>query len=363
MKKILILVPDLSLPGGVSNYYNSVRLDQEKNIHYFAVNKGKSRSALRTAWRLFINYGKFFFLLVKDRYELVHVNPSLDRRSFYRDSLFIILAKILKRQTLVFFRGWTDSFEDKIKRSRVKSFLFKMSYAKADKYIVLGQVFKLKLIALGVPEKTEFFIESTVADSSYLNELNLESKCISFNEKRKFLFLSRIEKEKGVYIAVDAFSGFLSRYPEKSSCLTIAGDGPELAAVKKYVTEKKLSNIEFAGHVGGEQKKKLLITSHVLLFPTYYGEGIPNSILESMLYGMPIVSRTVGGIPDIIQNDVNGYLSESLDPGVFLDFISRLTSDIDLYKRISNNNYITAKEKYTTERVRERILEIYSGFN
>jgi glycosyltransferase involved in cell wall biosynthesis len=264
---------------------------------------------------------------------------------------------------LVFFRGWTDSFEEKIKVSKVKSFLFKMSYAKVDKYIVLGQIFKLKLIALGVPEQTEFFIESTVADSSYLNELDLESKYVSFLEQRKFLFLSRIEKEKGIYIAVDAFTEFLSKYPEKNSCLTIAGDGPELAAVKKYVKEKRLSNIEFAGHVRGEQKKKLLITSHILLFPTYYGEGIPNSILESMLYGMPVVSRTVGGIPDIIQNDVNGYLSESLEPGVFLDFISLLTSDIDLYKKISNNNYVTAKEKYTTEKVRERILKIYRGFN
>ena len=363
MKKILILVPDLSLPGGVSNYYNSVRLDQEKNIHYFIVNKGGSHSAAGTAWRLFINYCKFFFLLIKGHYELVHVNPSLDRRSFYRDSVFVIISKILRRKTLVFFRGWTNSFEEKIKASSAKSFLFRISYAKVDKYIVLGQVFKLKLIALGVPEKTEFFIESTVADSSFLDELDLESKYISFKAQRKFLFLSRIEKEKGVYIAIEAFSKFLSKYPDRRSCLTIAGDGPELAAVKKYVDEKALSNIEFAGHVRGEQKKKLLITSHILLFPTYYGEGIPNSILESMLYGMPVVSRTVGGIPDIIQDGVNGFLSESLQPEVFFNFLSLLTSDMELYKKISGNNHKTAIEKYTTEKVRDRILKIYRGFN
>src|SRR5215469_1223152 len=237
MKKILILVPDLSLPGGVSNYYSSLKLDREKNIQYFIVNKGRSSSALGTAWRLFTTYWKFFFLLIKEHFGLVHVNPSLDRKSFYRDSIFIIISKILRRKTLVFFRGWTDSFEEKIKVSRIKSFLFRISYAKVDKYIVLGQVFKLKLISLGMPERTEFFIESTVADSSFLDELDLESKYISFNEKRKFLFLSRIEKEKGVYIAIDTFSKFLSRYPGKKSCLTIAGDGPELVAVKKYVTE------------------------------------------------------------------------------------------------------------------------------
>jgi glycosyltransferase involved in cell wall biosynthesis len=224
-------------------------------------------------------------------------------------------------------------------------------------------VFKSKLIALGILAKTEIFVESMVADSSFLTDLDLESKYFSFDERKKVLFLARAEKEKGIYITIEAFSKFLAEHPERKSCLTIAGDGSELVAAKKYVIEKGLPNIEFTGHVRGEQKKKLLVSSHILLFPTYHGEGLPNSIMEGMLYGIPIVSRTVGGIPDVVQNGVNGYLSDSLQPEVFSGFLSLLTSDINFYKKISNHNHKTAIEKYTTEKVRDRILKIYQGFN
>ena len=144
MKKILVLVPDLRLPGGVTNYYNTLKLDQYGPVSYFTVNSLQKQPALQTAIRLAGKYCSFFYTLIKNRYALVHVNPSLDRRSFYRDLVFIIISKLLKRKTLVFFRGWADVYEEKIKNSKWKSFLFRISYAKATQYIVLSGLFKKK---------------------------------------------------------------------------------------------------------------------------------------------------------------------------------------------------------------------------
>ena len=363
IKKVLILVPDLHLPGGVSNYYNTLKLNSESYIHYFPVNKGKPKTSLAIIWRLFRNYCRFFFLIIRNRYDLIHLNPSLDQNSFYRDAFFIIISRVLNKKTLVFFRGWKDHFEEKIKKEKIKSFLFRISYAKANKYIVLGHVFKVKLIGMGVPSETEFFIETTVADSSYLSELDLVSKYKSFKREKTFLFLSRIERDKGVYIAIDAFAEFLEKCSEKKSFLIVAGEGSELGAVKKYVSEKRFPNIKFTGHVKGEIKKNLLLASHIMLFPTYYGEGLPNSILEGMLYGMPVVSRGAGGIPDVVQQNVNGFLSDSLQPKVFADFLFLLTSDPGLYEKVARNNHELAMERFTTEKVKERILKIYQEFN
>jgi glycosyltransferase involved in cell wall biosynthesis len=363
MKKILILVPDLNLPGGVTNYYNTLQLEKSGNISYFTVNKLKSQSGVATVFRLISNYCKFFYTLIKNGYQLIHVNPSLDKRSFYRDLVFIFIARMLNRKTLVFFRGWLDSYEEEIKKSRFKSFLFRISYAKAAKYIVLSNIFKDKLIRLGVPSGTDFFIETTVADSSYLSELDLGKKLSSFKQKINFLFLARIEKEKGVYIAIEAYKDFFEKHPGISSCLIIAGDGPELQAVKKYVEVNKVPNIKFTGYVRGEMKKDLLLSSHIMLFPTYYGEGLPNSILEGMLYGMPVISRSIAGIPDVVTNGVNGFLSESLQPTVFAGFLSVLANNSELYGNIAAKNHEKAVDKFTAERVRERILAIYSKFN
>jgi glycosyltransferase involved in cell wall biosynthesis len=359
--KTLILVVDINAPGGVSNYYRNLKLDSHKNITYFTINNGKPQSAIAVILRLLTKYCTFIFEVIRYRYKVIIVNPSLDLgKSFHRDMVFIILSKLLGRKTVVFFRGWFDPYEEIIKQSRLKSFLFKISYAKADKYIVLGAIFKDKLVGLGVPSKTEFFIETTVADSSFLSELDLNKKFDTFMQELVFLFLSRIEHDKGIFIAIDAYVKFLLKYPERSSSLIIAGDGPDLPAVEKYVKEIKIQSIKFMGNVSADSKKKVLLESHIMIFPSFT-EGLPNCILEGMLYGMPIISRVTGGIPEVVSQKINGYLSDSFNPLVFADFLSILASDFGLYKKIAEKNHSTAMERFTVEKVRERILNIIAN--
>lgn len=358
-KKILVLVPDLRLPGGVTNYYNALKLETSANVEYFTVNSYKQESGIMTIFRLFKNYFRFFFLLLRKRFDIIHINPSLDHRSFYRDFGFIMISRLMRRKKLIFFRGWNDEYEEKIRKSKFRSYLFRISYAKADRYIVLSELFKKKLIQMGVPASVPFSIETTVADSSFINELDLEKKYLGSLSYLQFLFISRIEKEKGVFIAIDAFNDFLSKSQGTKAKLVIAGDGPALPEAKKYVEEKKIAGVEFLGNVRGEKKKKALLESHIMLFPTYYGEGMPNSILEGMLYGMPVVSRNNAGIPDVVEHGVNGYLTDSIEPSVFTDFLKDLTSNKEILKKMAWNNNQKGIQLFTTEKVRDRILKIY----
>ena len=356
-QKILILVPDLNLHGGVANYYKILKLNNIPNITYFTVNS-KNQNVIVIAFRLIFNYFSFAYKLVTHSYKLIHLNPSLGKRSFYRDSLFIIIARLLNKKTLVFFRGWLEDFEKSIKSDRFKKFIFNISYAKANSFIVLSNSFRTKLLELGVPSTAHFFIETTVADSSFLTDYNFQNKIINYKERVVFLFLSRIIKEKGIYIAIEAYKKFLQEFPKRQSTLIIAGDGPELKRAKCYVQKLKIPEIKFTGHVNGDLKKKILLEPHILLFPSY-SEGLPNAILEGMLYGMPIISRVTGGIPDIVKQNVNGFITRSLEPQVFANFISLLNTDIELYKTMAENNHKIALEKFTKEKVLNRILKIY----
>lgn len=362
-KKVLIVAAHLGCPGGVSGYYNVLGLHEDDNIDYFAVNTANPQPVLATFFRLVVNYIRFFYKLIAHRYELIHVNPSLTRNSFYRDAVFIFLAQITGKKVLVFFHGWEDHYEEIVKSSRLKSFIFRSTYAKADKIIVLSRVFKDKLLGLGVSAEKEFFIETTVADPQYLNEFSLTKKIESFESKLEILFLSRMEKEKGIYIALDAFNDFLAKYPGKAVSFVIAGDGPELPLVKKYVSERKIPHIRFTGYVRDQMKKDVLLSSHIMLFPTYYGEGLPVCILEAMLYGMPIISRINAGIGDVVEQNVNGYLTESVEPAVFTDYLTKIALNKDLYNQMANNNHRVALEKYTTPIIRKRVLDIYRSFN
>jgi glycosyltransferase involved in cell wall biosynthesis len=359
-KKVLVLIPDPNIAGGVTNYYRTLRLDSSGNMAYFPVNTAKPQGPLAAVLRLAGRYTSFFFKLVSKGYDVVVVNPSLDMgKSFHRDLVFLLIARLLGKETVVFFRGWFEPYEEVIKNSKWKSFLFRISYAKANKHVVLGNIFKKKLLGLGVPPQTPFFIETTVADSSFVKELDLAKKLESFDKEINFLFLSRIEKEKGIYIAIDAFVAFQQAFPNRRSTLVIAGDGPDLAAVKTYVQENKLANIQFLGHIDREAKKDVLLQSHIMLFPSFT-EGLPNSILEGMLYGMPIIARATGGIPEVIAQNVNGYVTESFEPSVFTRFIAELSANRALYQSMAETNHRVAMQRFTSEKVKERIVKIYT---
>jgi glycosyltransferase involved in cell wall biosynthesis len=229
---------------------------------------------------------------------------------------------------------------------------------------VLGQVFKDKLISLGVPSKTPFFIQTSVADDSFLSNLELQKKIESFDNHVKVLFISRLVKEKGLFIAIDAFdilTGIVGTNFQKLS-LTVAGSGPELDKAKSYVVKKSLKNIRFLGYVTGSEKGKLLVQSHILLLPTFYGEGLPCTVLEGMLYGMPVISRNNAGIPDVIKNELNGYLTDSLEPEIFAGFLKDIILDKSKYMDMAIRNHNTGKEQFTSSKVRNRILSAYRSF-
>jgi glycosyltransferase involved in cell wall biosynthesis len=354
--RILILVPDFRTRGGVVNYYRALRLSDQPNIEYLFINRHGTTSIISKGFFALFIY--FNFLRSALRAQLIHVNPSLDRNSFYRDMVFIVSAKILRKNVLVFFRGWEERFEDLVRNDKLKSFLFRHSYAKADRFVVLGEHFKRKLIALGVDPAKPIHVETTVADSSHIESFDLSRKLASIASHCRFLFMSRVLREKGVYIAMDAFAECRAKLPDRPMTLVIAGSGEELAPAEAYARDKGYTGIEFAGHVAGAEKARLLETCHVMIFPTFYREGLPNCILEGMLYGMPIISRPVAAIPEVVSNDVNGYLTDSMDSSVFAKYMLKLLQDPEAYRRMAFTNH-RAGTAFTSDNVKERLFAVY----
>jgi len=355
--RVLVVVPNLSQPGGVTNYYNALKLNGCPSIDYYFANKKSTNTYLeKVQGFVFIILG---YLYKASRYDIIHINPSLNIKSFFRDLFFVLIAKLMRKKVIVFYRGWEDEFQERIHASRILSFMFRISYSRADAFIVLGELFKRKLIELGVDAEKTFYCETTVADSSNIEQLDFQGKIETYNEVVNFLFISRILETKGVYIAIDAFEICQSTLPDRKMMLYIAGDGDELKFAMGYVSKNEIANVVFTGNVSGVTKHELLSKSHVMLFPTYYDEGMPNCVLECMLYGMPIISRVNAGIPSVVKNGENGFLTESKDAETFSKYCLDVLLDKNLYKTMAEKNYLKAANLYTIEEVRSRILKIY----
>lgn len=351
-RKVLITVPDINAIGGVSAVYRAARMNEDTNCSYFNVQFGKKIKYFRFLG-LMIMYLLFFLKCFK--FKVIHLNPSLRRNSYYREMVLILIAKLMNRKVIVYWHGWINSFEDKIKTSKIRHMLFLKTYGKVDVCIVLGSVFREKLLGLGF--KNTILVESNCFDDTFLKNIRLNKSHIDVLPVR-LLFLSRIEKQKGIYITIDTHN-LLIKKGHKSE-LVIAGTGSELNAAMKYVDSEKIGNIKFTGNVEGIEKHNLLENSHILLFPSY-SEGLPLTILEGMAYGLVIISRPLGGIPDIIINGENGYLTESLTAGDYVEIIEKLINDWQKYNDISERNILKAQSMFLPEKFKERLISVYNN--
>jgi len=353
---VLVTIPDLNLSGGVSEIYKVLSLNSIENVDYFIVlSKQKKFRMLQ----LILLFYKFFFKCRS--YSIIHINPSLNFSSVLRESILIILSKLRNKKVVVQFHGWNDDFQNKIQQTWLLRKYFQTVYSKVDAFILLGQVFKTKLIQLKIKQNIPCYFLPTIADNSYINEdlINYRKQKISNIKSWQILFLSRLTNKKGLDIAIDCQKILENLHPNKYK-LVVAGDGELKSWAEVYASKSGVQEIIFCGFVKDEIKHKLFLNSDIFLLPTSYGEGLPCTIMEAMLYGLPILSRNVGGIPDWVQNNENGIISDSLNAITYADYIIKLTNNTELMIDITMNNIKKAISNFTNEKIKNKLFFIYN---
>ena len=113
----------------------------------------------------------------------------------------------------------------------------------------------------------------------------------------------------------------------------IVGDGPARSDIARLVNNLGLDDIvELPGH--REDVADLLRSSHLFALPSD-SEGLPMTIIEAMACGLPVVATRVGGIPELIEPERNGFLIEAGDEAALAERLRRLIIDKELLERMS----------------------------
>ena len=341
--------PPVDRIGGVSQYFRALRPHWSDEVTYFTIGSRAEGERLRTVLvRIAGDTVRFMRAIRAGGYDVVHLNPSLGPKAALRDGLLLVAAKMLGRPTLVFVHGWEGDFEEKL-RSRWRK-LTGVMLNRADGAVVLGDDFVSRLRRLGY--RNAVFVHSAPVDAELFDDASRHMRQNGRDGSFRILFLARIEKEKGIYDALDAFRILRSRYPFVR--LTVAGDGPELNRARSLGS----SDVTFLGSVKGSAKYAAFRSADAYLFPSYH-EGLPISVLEAMAYGIPVITSRVGGLPDFFADGSMGFMSESRDPEVLAALVEKLIRDCALRARIGNFNRQYATEHFSGERIAAGLEDIY----
>lgn len=157
--------------------------------------------------------------------------------------------------------------------------------------------------------------------------------------------------------AVRAFRIVKDHVPDAR--MTIAGTGPEEAELKALVESLGLSgSVTFVGRVDNDRMPELYRSADVAINPSLI-DNMPNSVLEALASGVPVVSTDVGGVPYLVKHDRTALLVPPCAPERMAQAVLRLVQERGLAERLSEAGRRLAEE-YTWERLREKLFTVYT---
>jgi glycosyltransferase involved in cell wall biosynthesis len=189
------------------------------------------------------------------------------------------------------------------------------------KYLNSIHVSNLKFVNIGV-NTSKFYPNKTINNENQI----------------RFLFVGRLIKIKNVPLLINSFKSALQK--SDSIRLTIAGFGDKniIDFIKKEI--KDSSSINYIGEIKKDNMPKLYGDHDVFLITSNY-DNFPNTVIEAMASGLPVIGTSVGGITDQIINNKTGFLFEKNNGNQLTEYILKLTNN----KELINKFGIMARKK------------------
>lgn len=134
------------------------------------------------------------------------------------------------------------------------------------------------------------------------------------------VFAGRLSHEKGVDMLIKAVGG-------SGVHLDVAGDGPEMGTLQQLARQRADGLVTFHGRLAQKGVRELLANSSVAVLPSRWYENQPLSILDAFACGVPVIGTNLGGIPELVEDRVDGYLVPHDDSAALANRL-RLVADM-----------------------------------
>lgn len=255
----------------------------------------------------------------KSKSDLFYFTISQTKGGNLRDLVIFKLLELQHKKCLIHLHG---GYYRQLVDNDMAGWQRKANYRAIKKLsgaIVLSK--SLKKIFEGMIDSDKIFVVENCVDDQYLltdQEIKEKLKALENEKVLHVLWLSNFIRSKGYPFVLEMVKAEKERVDdggEKRFHFDFAGkffEESEKECFESYIKENRLEEyVTYHGIVGGEQKRELLRKCYLFALPTRYpNEGQPISILEAMGNGMFIITTDHAGIPDIVEDGVNGIVMD-----------------------------------------------------
>lgn len=169
------------------------------------------------------------------------------------------------------------------------------------------------------------------------------------------LCVARLHEVKGHRRLIEALPGVLEKHPDAR--LLIAGEGPLRPAIEARIEELGIGrSVQLLGN--RQDVDRLLCAADVFCLPSDW-EGLPLAVAEAMAAGLPVVATAVGGVPEIVEEGVTGWLVPPADPGLLASRLCGLLAEPAQRRRMGLAGREKISAHFTLEQMVSKFEALY----
>jgi glycosyltransferase involved in cell wall biosynthesis len=350
--------------GGMATFYETLMissLTQRIDLSFVQTSSQKRRfetsgrfsvsnviSAILDCWR-------FLLAVLKSRPQIVHIGTAFGL-SFVKNSVCIVISRFAGCRVLLHPHcSFTTLY---LKRPSWWQLYFRWVIRQVHGVIVISKEWHELLTV--VPECKVFELP---------NAINLKffhcvaEKHFAVKEKKapvQVLYLGYLGKAKGSFDLLDAANMAKAAVDDLHFVLV----GSELMPGElKHLQEKLRTDdlqlyVDILPPVFGVEKLDMFTSADIFIYPSYH-EGMPMAVIEAMACGLPVVATRVGGLPDLIRDQVTGLLVDPARPDQLIDALRVLMRNDPLRDQIKRNSVEVVEREFDIEKRVDQLLEIY----
>lgn len=174
-----------------------------------------------------------------------------------------------------------------------------------------------------------------------------------YDSSSYFIFMGRLTHEKGLHLLFDAVKDL-----QGAECYVL-GTGPIEDELKQRIQREQLTSIRMMGYQSGDALKSLVANSKFTVVPSEWHDNSPLVIYESQALGKPVIGSNRGGIPELIDEGVDGHVFQSGDRDQLREKINHLINHPELIVRMGKAARRKAELQYDPDVHYEHMLKHY----
>lgn len=326
------------------------------NFDCYFINLGTSKSIEEIGKNPFNKVLRYVSILWKVLRYLITNHPDLCYLAitakgvpFYKDTLVVLLVKLFRVKLIYHFHNkGVSTRHDKL----IDNFLYRFVFKNSD--VILLSKHLYSDIQTYIPKNKIHICPNGIAKFDQFTFIKDKRK----NDIIKILFLSNLFESKGVFVLLEACS-ILRKEGFAFECNFIGSEGDiSITQFQDKVKSLGLTNhVKYLGRKYGEEKNQAFNDTEIFVFPTYY-ETFGLVILEAMQHELPVISTIEGGIPDVVEDGVTGFLVPKFNSMAVAEKLKLLIENPKLCQKLGKAGRKKFESLFTLEKFEERMVRI-----